>query len=123
MDKSWINLNNRRLPQYEEGVRQFLSFAYATKDVQEKIRCPCKRCNNVLYQSRDDVEADLLQYGFIKDYAIWMLHGEELPDSDSDEDEDEGMIDGHDINEGRENIAGADGYEFFDTQDMSRRRK
>ncbi|KAI3465227.1 hypothetical protein Pfo_021890 [Paulownia fortunei] len=51
----------------------------------EKIRCPCKKCNNVYYQNRDDVEADLFEYGIVKHYVTWVLHGEELDKSDDED--------------------------------------
>ncbi|CAA0813526.1 Unknown protein [Striga hermonthica] len=50
----------------------------------DKIRCPCRKCNNVLYQSRDDVEADLLENGIVKHYTKWEFHGEESDESDDD---------------------------------------
>ncbi|KAK4423116.1 hypothetical protein Salat_1894200 [Sesamum alatum] len=85
MDKSWMTLEDRTLPEYEKGVQLFLNFAYSSIEPWEKIRCPCKKCNNVYYQNRDDVEADLLQYGIVKNYVMWVLHGEELDESDNDE--------------------------------------
>ncbi|KAL0395064.1 UNVERIFIED_CONTAM: hypothetical protein Slati_4472600 [Sesamum latifolium] len=85
MDKSWMKLEDRTLPEYENGVQIFLSFAYSSIEPWKKIRCPCKKCNNVYYQNRDDVEADLLQYGILQNYVTWVLHGEELDDSENDE--------------------------------------
>ncbi|KAI3463623.1 hypothetical protein Pfo_020286 [Paulownia fortunei] len=75
MDKSWMMLEDRTLPQYENGVQQFLDFAYSSTEPWKKIRCPCKKCNNVYYQNRDDVEADLFEYGIVKHYVTWVLHG------------------------------------------------
>ncbi|KAH6811517.1 hypothetical protein C2S51_025279 [Perilla frutescens var. frutescens] len=99
MDKTWIMLEDRTLPQYENGVQQFLDFAYSSKEQWEKIRCPCTRCNNVYFHTRDDVEADLFQYGILKEYVIWMLHGEELDSSDNEEYgfDDKGMDNENDV--------------------------
>ncbi|KAL3849436.1 hypothetical protein ACJIZ3_011318 [Penstemon smallii] len=85
MDKSWMALDDRRLPAYGNGVKQFLDFAYCSIYPSKKIRCPCVKCNNVYYRTRDDVEVDLFQYGIIKDYTTWVLHGEEFDES-SEED-------------------------------------
>lgn len=85
MDKSWMTLEYRTLPEYENGIQLFLDFAYSSIEPWKKIRCPCKKCNNIYYRNRDDVEADLLEYGILQNYVTWVLHGEELDDSDDDE--------------------------------------
>ncbi|CAA0831001.1 Unknown protein [Striga hermonthica] len=95
MDKSWMCLADRRLPEYEDGVKNFLDFAYYSKQGSDKIRCPCKKCNNVCLRSRDNVEADLLEYGILQSYITWMLHGEEIDDS-SNEKLDSDPLDGND---------------------------
>ncbi|XP_057794760.1 uncharacterized protein LOC131011035 [Salvia miltiorrhiza] len=110
MDKTWIMLDDRRLTQYEEGVRQFLDFAYSSKEKGETIRCPCKKCNNVLFQNRNNVEDHIFKYGFIKSYVIWVLHGEEYSDSD----EDGRMAD----DEFGETIGDMGGQNFVDIQSM-----
>ncbi|KAK4438800.1 hypothetical protein Salat_0214600 [Sesamum alatum] len=85
MDKGWMKLEDRTLPEYENGDKLFLDFAYSSIEPWEKIRCPCRKCNNVYYQNRDDVEADLLEYGILQNYVTWVFHGEELDESDDEE--------------------------------------
>lgn len=46
IDKTWVGISNRTLPQYEEGVNEFLNFAFRHIDEGRAIRCPCKKCNN-----------------------------------------------------------------------------
>ncbi|KAG8391025.1 hypothetical protein BUALT_Bualt01G0145100 [Buddleja alternifolia] len=103
MDKSWMTLEDRRRPEYENGVQQFLNFAYSSIQPGESIRCPCRKCNNVYFQNRGDVEADLLQYGIIRNYNTWVLHGEELDESDDeefdfDEEEDDDQVEFDEVN-------------------------
>ncbi|XXG88796.1 hypothetical protein AAC387_Pa12g0962 [Persea americana] len=52
------------------------------------IRCPCVKCNNIYFRTRDDVEADLYYHGIVKCYFPWVLHGEEF-EASTDEDDDE----------------------------------
>ncbi|KAG8381935.1 hypothetical protein BUALT_Bualt05G0024400 [Buddleja alternifolia] len=103
MDRSWMMLEDRTRPEYENGVQEFLNFAYSSTEPGKKIRCPCKKCNNVYLQNRDDVEADLLEYGIIQNYVTWVLHGEELDESndegfDSDEEEDNDQLEFDEVN-------------------------
>ena len=52
MDKSWMALaattKGRISEQYVKGVKSFVQFAIAVIDEEGKIRCPCKKCVNVL---------------------------------------------------------------------------
>ena len=41
--------------QYVKGVKSFVQFAIAVVDEESKIRCPCKKCVNVLRQTGDSV--------------------------------------------------------------------
>lgn len=77
MDKSRVQIVDTRQLEYQNGVEAFLTFAYANIDPQEKIRCPCNKCNSVYFRLKDDVRADLLYEGIRKDYNPWTLHWEE----------------------------------------------
>ncbi|KAL4583836.1 hypothetical protein LXL04_008421 [Taraxacum kok-saghyz] len=67
-------------------VLEFLEFAYPNatniKPIIEEgvevlqIRCPCKKCKNVIYNSREIVYQHLCTSGFMKDYSLWYAHGE-----------------------------------------------
>ncbi|XP_052117337.1 uncharacterized protein LOC107489344 isoform X2 [Arachis duranensis] len=79
MDKDWMQIKNRALLQYRRGVNEFLDFAFShTND--DKIYCPCFKCNNCLRKSREQVEFDLLSHGIVRNYTIWYHHGESLQD-------------------------------------------
>ncbi|XP_019267397.1 PREDICTED: uncharacterized protein LOC109244716 [Nicotiana attenuata] len=83
MDKSWIFIKNRTLPQYLNGVEQFLTFAFSNPNVGVRIQCPCIKCNNVLWKTREEVKTDLLRRGIDSTYDRWIYHGES--DSSSDD--------------------------------------
>ncbi|KAK4434873.1 hypothetical protein Salat_0650200 [Sesamum alatum] len=102
MAKSWMTLQDGTLLEYEDGVQLFLNFAYSSTEPWEKIRCPCKICNNVYYQNTDDVEADLLQYEILHNYVTCVLHGEELDESENDFDLDEEKEDEEEEEEGND---------------------
>lgn len=76
MDKSWILIGNRALPQYLNGVELFLNFAFSNLEVGVRIQCPCIKCNNVLWKTRDEVRIDLCRFGMNQTYKKWIHHGE-----------------------------------------------
>ncbi|OIT08864.1 hypothetical protein A4A49_63939, partial [Nicotiana attenuata] len=82
-DKSWILLRNRALPEYLNGVEQFLNFAFSNPNVGLRIQCPCTNCNHVRRKIREEVKIDLLRWGIDPTYNRWIHHGES--DSSSDD--------------------------------------
>ncbi|XXG69272.1 hypothetical protein AAC387_Pa06g2185 [Persea americana] len=88
MDTSWMKIEDRQHPQYIDGVKPFWQFVYAHIDPGKKIWCPCVKCNNIYFRTRDDVEVDLYYHGIVKCYIPWVLHGEEF-EASIDEDDDE----------------------------------
>ncbi|XP_061358749.1 uncharacterized protein LOC133302942 [Gastrolobium bilobum] len=89
LDKSWIQIIDRTQPSYEQGVLEFLEFAFNGFDEGELLRCPCKKCNNNLYRSRKVIYEHLIMFGIKKDYVIWDLHGEIVSESEDDEENDD----------------------------------
>jgi len=76
MDKSWIN--KPRLSQdYILGVKNFLDFAFCKSNVTV-MKCPCYRCCLLKTKSREDIDGDLMCYGFLSSYTNWVLHGEDI---------------------------------------------
>ncbi|KAG8382882.1 hypothetical protein BUALT_Bualt05G0125500 [Buddleja alternifolia] len=68
----------------------------------------------------NDVEADLLEYGIIQNYVTWVLHGEELDESndegfDSDEEEDNDQLEFDEVNN---NDSRGDQNDYADMQSM-----
>ena len=77
MEHNWVKLRNRAHPEYRQGVKDFLDFAFEHTTMGNKIFCPCKRCNNYFAKTRDDVKGDLLTIGILPSYTRWFRHGEE----------------------------------------------
>ncbi|KAK9050828.1 hypothetical protein SSX86_030202 [Deinandra increscens subsp. villosa] len=79
-------------PIFAEHVTSFLDFAFTNlTDVGSQtiegvevllIRCPCAKCKNQKYKSREAVEQDLITKGFMPDYWVWYAHGETFPKQD-----------------------------------------
>jgi hypothetical protein len=43
----------------------------------EYICCPCIECKNVVvYEDVEEISSYLVRQGFMKDYLIWVKHGE-----------------------------------------------
>ncbi|CAH1428434.1 unnamed protein product [Lactuca virosa] len=74
---------------FGQYVHDFLEFAYTNATnikpiIQEgmevfQIRCPCWKCKNRDYNTREIVAQHLYDVGFVKDYSIWHAHGELYP--------------------------------------------
>jgi hypothetical protein len=75
MDKSWMKLS-RVSPAYLEGVERFLDYAFSNT-VNRRIPCPCTKCVNRSYQTRDVVSTHLVVKGILVNYVEWVYHGEE----------------------------------------------
>ena len=70
MDKSWIDLQERILPTYIEGVNKFLDFAYAIQADDAKIYCLCKKCKNHFLEDRHMVKQHIITKGVLTTYKI-----------------------------------------------------
>ncbi|XP_026396208.1 uncharacterized protein LOC113290830 [Papaver somniferum] len=77
MDKSWVYYE-RSSKEFHEGLCLFLNYAFENGFVTEdnKVRCPCKKCANVHYKTRDEIYDDLVSYGMLRSYTRWYHHGE-----------------------------------------------
>ncbi|KAH7518997.1 hypothetical protein FEM48_Zijuj09G0230800 [Ziziphus jujuba var. spinosa] len=76
MDRSWMQLGNRVLPEYVNGVNDFLKFVINHMDNGNTIRCPCYKCNNCCWLTPDQVRDHLVIHGIVKVYNPWVYHGE-----------------------------------------------
>ncbi|KAK3218820.1 hypothetical protein Dsin_012790 [Dipteronia sinensis] len=76
MDKSWIH-ESRVSKTFEDGVTQFLDFAFANS-TDGRIKCPCKNCNNAFRHVRNTVKEHMICDGLDIGYFsnIWIYHGE-----------------------------------------------
>uniref|UniRef100_A0A2N9I4P1 DUF4218 domain-containing protein n=1 Tax=Fagus sylvatica TaxID=28930 RepID=A0A2N9I4P1_FAGSY len=75
--------------------------------MEDKILCPCKRCNHYFAKSRDDVEADLITIGIVPTYTRWFRHGEETHSETCDNLVSDDESDGNDLHEMVEDYFGA----------------
>ena len=73
MDRSWMN-ESRISPEYEEGVEQFLQFAFERSRLDEdgKYFCPCINYLNGRRQVLDNIHEYLLCDGIKKNYKTWI---------------------------------------------------
>ncbi|XP_039119135.1 uncharacterized protein LOC120255365 [Dioscorea cayenensis subsp. rotundata] len=78
MDKSWMR-KSRLSQEYEDGVEQFLNFAFANSNEDDRIICPCIKCVNIHWQTRETVLEHLVCDGIIQGYTCWFFHGEHVP--------------------------------------------
>uniref|UniRef100_J3NCZ7 Transposase-associated domain-containing protein n=1 Tax=Oryza brachyantha TaxID=4533 RepID=J3NCZ7_ORYBR len=62
--------------EYLAGIDGFLEFAYKEKNLDDKIRCPCKKCVNKWLLIRDKVYDHLVCNGMLLGYSPWGCHGE-----------------------------------------------
>ncbi|XP_028104426.1 uncharacterized protein LOC114303503 [Camellia sinensis] len=76
MNKNWIDLPNRMLVDYVNGIDNFLRFAYNNRDGSSSISCPCRFYSNRYNFSREVVREHLISNGFVKKYKNWIHHGE-----------------------------------------------
>ena len=74
-------------------MKTILNYAF-TKLRKESICCPCKKCVNIEFGSRELVHGHLLADGMVKRYIFWYHHGQtfrepsvEMNDDDDDDDD------------------------------------
>ncbi|XP_020111543.1 uncharacterized protein LOC109726394 isoform X2 [Ananas comosus] len=82
MDKSWIR-KSRLSKEYFDGVNDFLNFAFERSSQDGKILCPCSRCSNINWHTREVVKEHLVCNGFLRGYTRWACHGESISSSSS----------------------------------------
>lgn len=66
------------------GVLRFLDFAFANGKEGWLELCPFKKCSIRVRRSKDDKWSDLLNNGLMKDYYLWVYHGEVKPTRNSE---------------------------------------
>ncbi|BBH07194.1 Ankyrin repeat family protein [Prunus dulcis] len=83
MSRRWIQNPNRCSDEYLDGIEDFIEFARRHNPGATRIRCPCRRCNNTLWETIENVGFHLVRNGMIETYSIWNLHGEQLDHASS----------------------------------------
>lgn len=64
-------------PEFEKGVIEFLDFAYMQHNIvhHDQIRCPCSKCCNKQYLTRNEVHFHLKKNGFERGYTVCLHTG------------------------------------------------
>ncbi|KAI5321214.1 hypothetical protein L3X38_030285 [Prunus dulcis] len=83
MSRRWIQNPNRCSDEYLDGIEDFIEFARRQNPGATRIRCPCRKCNNTLWETIENVGFHLVRNGMIETYSIWNLHGEQLDHASS----------------------------------------
>ncbi|KAI5318329.1 hypothetical protein L3X38_038037 [Prunus dulcis] len=74
---------NRCADEYLDEIEDFTEFASRQNPGATRIRCPCRRCNNTLFETIENVGFHLVRNGMIETYSIWNLHGEQVDHASS----------------------------------------
>ncbi|KAH6763042.1 S-adenosylmethionine carrier 1 [Perilla frutescens var. hirtella] len=117
-NKEWMSLFNDRLNEkYQIGVETFLNFAFGMAGSNHTILCPCVKCINTEYKSREEVKLHQDLYGMMPNYTTWLYHGEKLDESSLDDEkieESDGDIEGilKDLYPGLDGMDGCDSNEL-----------
>ncbi|KAI5320208.1 hypothetical protein L3X38_039916 [Prunus dulcis] len=81
--RRWIQNPNRCADEYLDGIEDFIEFARRQNPGATRIHCPCRRCNNTLFETIENVGFHLVRNGMIETYSIWNLHGEQVDHASS----------------------------------------
>uniref|UniRef100_A0A803M6R8 Transposase-associated domain-containing protein n=1 Tax=Chenopodium quinoa TaxID=63459 RepID=A0A803M6R8_CHEQI len=102
MDRSWITTTTKPGdPEYQQGVKEFIKFAFENSGGRSKLRCPCFMCHNFLHKRPDEILNHLNKWAFDRTYTHWIWHGErrDMHAGDSGETRDNVCV-VHDVDEG-----------------------
>ena len=75
MDKQWMKIKTRYLPEYEKEVDNFIEYARPSADSASRILCLCKMCVNKHFEYIDIVRVHLLDKGIDNTYTRWFHKG------------------------------------------------
>ncbi|KAL6550610.1 hypothetical protein OROMI_021098 [Orobanche minor] len=65
-------------PDFVNGLENFIHFSSTQPSFmdKERIKCPCKKCDNIPYRDIEVVRYHISKNGFVKNYQIWRYQGE-----------------------------------------------
>ncbi|CAL2230516.1 unnamed protein product [Prunus armeniaca] len=69
--------------EYLDGIEDFIEFTRRHNPGATRIHCPCRRCNNTLWETIENVGFHLVRNGMIETYSIWNLYEEQLEHASS----------------------------------------
>ncbi|KAD2393564.1 hypothetical protein E3N88_40541 [Mikania micrantha] len=78
VDKSWIKLQNRRCPDFLNGLKKFMEITKNHVNGEGKEYCQCKSCANSKrsLQNLATIYAHIHDRDFLQSYTTWVYHGE-----------------------------------------------
>ncbi|GJT44422.1 hypothetical protein Tco_0953137 [Tanacetum coccineum] len=74
-DKSWLE-KPRGSQEFYDGVQKFVAHCTPLVNSAGKIRCPCKRCRNILFKPIEWIGDHITDNGWDPLYTVWDKHGE-----------------------------------------------
>ncbi|BBN67715.1 hypothetical protein Prudu_162S000300 [Prunus dulcis] len=77
MSRRWIQNPNRCSDEYLDGIEDFIEFARRHNPGATRIRCPCRRCNNTLWETIENVGFHLHlepSWGTIRPCFVFKCH-------------------------------------------------
>ncbi|GJX55677.1 putative reverse transcriptase domain, ribonuclease H-like domain, aspartic peptidase domain protein [Tanacetum coccineum] len=74
-DKSWLE-KPRGSREFYDGVQKFVAHCTPLVNSAGKIRCPCKRCRNILFKPIEWIGDHITDNGWDPLYTVWDKHGE-----------------------------------------------
>ncbi|KAM1315206.1 hypothetical protein ACFX13_019131 [Malus domestica] len=83
MDRRWIQNPNRYANEYLDGIEDFIDFACTHNPSAIRFWCPCRRCNNTLRETIENVRFHLVRNGMIETYNTWNHYGKQLDNASS----------------------------------------
>ncbi|KAI5334507.1 hypothetical protein L3X38_024640 [Prunus dulcis] len=83
MSRRRIQNPNRCADEHLDGIEDFIEFTRRHNPGATRILCPCRRCNNTLWETVENVGFHLAKTSVIDTYSIWNLHGEQLDHASS----------------------------------------
>ena len=78
IDKSWTRLRNRNSIEFFSGLHAFLERCKGHLNDQNRCRCPCVKCDNLLWGTLVEVGDHVHRWGFSMFYKTLEHHGERI---------------------------------------------
>ena len=77
-DREWMYTGRESVSgiskEWFDNIGKFLDQAFA--EGRTFAWCPCGKCRNQRQCDRDKMGLDLVKYGFVPGYYVWIYHGE-----------------------------------------------
>ncbi|KAM1909402.1 hypothetical protein ACFX13_038158 [Malus domestica] len=83
MDRQWIHNQDRCVVEYLDGIDEFIEFATRHNLGSTHIWCLCRKCNNSMRETFENVRFHLVRNEMMETYTTWHYHGERLNQASS----------------------------------------